>query len=83
MKSRLGVATKTWMALEEALKESDGSEMAMNFECMICFVSKCSNRIDIQSLSNDLAKSTCLLAGADVEMGCGAENLKLAPNAGC
>ena len=36
--SHVGVATKTWMALEESLKESDGSDTAMSFECMICHV---------------------------------------------
>ena len=37
--SHLGVATKTWMALEEPLKESDGSDTAMSFWVydMLCF----------------------------------------------
>ena len=38
--SHLGVATHAWMALEESLKESDGSDMAMSFECMTSYVSK-------------------------------------------
>ena len=51
--SHVGVATKTWMALEESLKESDGSDTAMSFECMICHVSKYSNTSCWENVSWD------------------------------